>query len=279
MPQAKLDGIDTFWRVIGQGPLPGLAVHCSLAHSGAFEGLGAELSDLLTLTAYDLPGHGGSADWDQSRPYQESACAQGRALLPEAPVHLIGHSFGATVALRLAVEQPERIASLTLIECVFFGVVRRDHPDHPSVTERLNGPFVQLMARGDYTEAARSFHGTWGDGRDWNAMSDRQRDGLIRRMPLIAAVNETNNGDPLNMLAEARLERLKVPTLLIEGAKSPPNIDMIHAGLARRLPQVTRVSIPGAAHMAPITHPAPVAKAIRDFLITNASVPASLPLV
>ena len=38
----------------------------------------------------------------------------------EAPVHLIGHSYGGAVALRIAVERPNRIASLTLYEPTTF---------------------------------------------------------------------------------------------------------------------------------------------------------------
>jgi pimeloyl-ACP methyl ester carboxylesterase len=34
----------------------------------------------------------------------------------------------------------------------------------------------------------------------------------------------------------------------------------------RRLPDARRVSVDGAGHMVPITHPAEVAEAIRDFL-------------
>ncbi len=266
MPDDLRGGVRTHWREMGQGPLPALAVHCSLAHSGAWQGVAAELGDLLTIRAFDLPGHGGSADWDEAAPYQDVACAMGRDLMGSEPMHLIGHSFGATVALRLAVEMPERVASLTLIETVFFSIVRHDKPDAAIESDRLNAPFAEAMERGDHAAAAREFHRVWGDGRDWDAMSDRQRAGLTRRIPLIAAVNRSNNGDPADMLASGALTRLAVPTLLIEGGDSPAHIHLIHDGLERRIPDTRRAVIPDAAHMAPITHPAPVASEIRAFL-------------
>lgn len=72
--------------------------------------------------------------------------------------------------------------------------------------------------------------------------------------------------DSGGLLACLRLESVGVPVLLIEGADSPAVIGAIHTELARRLPQVTRLSVPGAGHMVPITHPQTVAAAIAAHL-------------
>jgi lipase len=45
------------------------------------------------------------------------------------PVDVIGHSFGGTVALRLAVERPDLVRSLVLIEPVFVAALLADRPD------------------------------------------------------------------------------------------------------------------------------------------------------
>jgi pimeloyl-ACP methyl ester carboxylesterase len=42
--------------------------------------------------------------------------------------------------------------------------------------------------------------------------------------------------------------------------------DAINSSIERRLPNVARAVIDGAGHMAPITHPEPVAAAIRELL-------------
>ncbi|WP_231558928.1 alpha/beta fold hydrolase [Paracoccus sp. PAMC 22219] len=47
--------------------------------------------------------------------------------------------------------------------------------------------------------------------------------------------------------------------LLIQGADSPAVIGGIIDALAERLPDVGRATIPGAGHMAPLTHPDQVA--------------------
>lgn len=265
MPDGLFGGTEAHWREMGQGPRQALAIHCSLAHGGAWEGLAAEIGDLATIRAFDLPGHGGTADWDGATPYQELSCAIARDMMGEAPVHLIGHSFGATVALRLAVEAPERVASLTLIETVFFSIAREDAPETVSERDAGTHPFMQALDRGDHETAARVFHGEWGDGRKWDEMTERQRASLTRRIPLVGAVQLSNNGDPDGMLAQGKLTRLDLPVLLVEGAESPAPMALIHDGLERRLPRTTRVVIPGAAHMAPITHPGPVGEALRRF--------------
>lgn len=68
---------------------------------------------------YDLRGHGGT-----ERPptgYSFDASVRDLTALLDAigvtrPVHVVGNSFGATVALALAMAHPDRVASLLLIE-------------------------------------------------------------------------------------------------------------------------------------------------------------------
>ena len=45
------------------------------------------------------------------------------------PIHLVGHSYGGAVALRFAMQQPERLRSLVLIEPVAFHLLRDEAPD------------------------------------------------------------------------------------------------------------------------------------------------------
>ena len=128
MPDGLKAGSPTYWTRFGQGPKPALAIHCSLAHSGSWGALARHLSGALTLTAFDMPGHGRSGEWDGHGEIQKRT-AEIAADLLDGPAHVIGHSFGATVALRLAVLRPELVRSLVLIEPVFFAVALADHPE------------------------------------------------------------------------------------------------------------------------------------------------------
>jgi pimeloyl-ACP methyl ester carboxylesterase len=68
---------------------------------------------------YDLRGHGRSDLTPTGYRLEDSVedlLALVRALGVSEPVHLVGHSYGASVALRAAIDHAERIASVLLIE-------------------------------------------------------------------------------------------------------------------------------------------------------------------
>jgi pimeloyl-ACP methyl ester carboxylesterase len=72
--------------------------------------------------------------------------------------------------------------------------------------------------------------------------------------------------DVTGLLAPGALEALAMPVLLIEGAASPPVAHEIASALAARLPDARRMTVPGAGHMAPVTHPEIVGRAIAAHL-------------
>ncbi len=254
-----------FWQVMGQGPRRALAIHCSLSHSGALAAVSHALDDLLTITAFDLPGHGQSAAWDGPGEIQAESTAIAADLL-DGPADIIGHSFGATVALRLAVEHPHLVRSLILYEPVFFAVALADRPELRAAHEAEMADYSAGIARGDMAAAARAFLSVWGGGEAWETLPETLRARMAAQLPLIEAAAPALYGDAGGMLASGALTRVTAPALLMEGARSPATIGAINDGLAARLPDTARVRIKGAGHMGPVTHAGPVAAEIRAFL-------------
>ena len=170
---------------------PALLLHCSLAHSGAWSEVARRLTGLLDMTAMDAPGHGRSPPWDPARDFHDQATAMARAALTRAApadapaVHLIGHSFGATVALRLALEGG-CARSLTLVEPVLFAAARQAgdpaHAEHVRAFE----PVLAAFEAGDRERAARIFSDAWG-GQPWEALPDSLRAYQSERIDLILA--------------------------------------------------------------------------------------------
>ena len=274
--------------VMGQGARRALLLHCSLAHSGAWSGVAGRLGDRLTMVGFDQPGHGRSPNWDGREDLHDLTTRIGADLLARmflgegpgavsrggpgefpgggGPVDLIGHSFGATVCLRLALEYPERVRSLSLFEPVLFCAARTaGSPEFARYLASMAGAEAALQA-GDRVRATQEFLRLWGAGQAWETLSERQRDYFVQRIGLIWAGNPVLIEDGPGLLRAGRLEALAVPVLLMQGAKSPPVIDVILAELARRLPDVTRLVVPEAGHMAPATHAAEVAAAIAAHL-------------
>ncbi|MCD9149565.1 alpha/beta fold hydrolase [Pseudophaeobacter flagellatus] len=260
---------EVFSRRFGVGPRQVLAVHCSLAHSGAWRGLATEMEGEITLTAFDMFSHGRSPDWDeQAADYQSANVAAGLAQLRAAgaPMDLIGHSFGATVALRMAQARPDLVNSLTLIEPVLFAVTRQDAPDAQAALEAIEAPFVELYAAGDIEGATRFFNRMWGTGKPkWPDLTEQARAAMIRAMAVVPKSYETLYLDNKGVLKPSALAAVSMPVLLLSGADSQPVMPLINAGLARRLPQAQSVVVPETGHMLPITHPVATADLLRRF--------------
>lgn len=252
MPLDDRAGHPTFWQVIGHGARPALAIHCSLASSAAWAGVAERLADRLTLTAFDLPGHGKSADWSGKGDYLVLATEIAASFI-ETPVDLIGHSFGAVTALNLAIAAPEAIRTLTLVEPVLFAAAR-GHPEWEEHGREMAG-FDAAMAAGDAEGAAEAFTGVWGTGVDWSRMSAGSRADIARRIGLISAGDPALYQDSGGILEPGALETLEMPVLLIRGDRSPAIIERIAEEIAARLPDVGVATVPGAGHMVPITHP------------------------
>jgi lipase len=249
---------------------PVLALHPSLAHGGAFAGLAAAMPD-LAITAPDMLGHGRAAPWD-GRGDLHSACtrdavAQAEVLVQQngAAIDVIGHSFGATIALRMGLGRPELLRSMVLIEPVLFAAARADGAPEYRAYAADHALFSALLDSGDLPSAAAEFQRHWGDGRAFDSLPAATRAYITHRLPLIAAQTAGLVEDSGGILGYMRLESCALPTLLLRGTVSPPVIAAIHRALAARLPQAHEAQIAGAGHMLPLTHPAEAAAAIARF--------------
>lgn len=243
-----------------------LALHPSLAHGGAFGALG-----LPNLTAPDMIGHGRARDWDGQGDLH-SLCTRDAIEIAAGmagPIDLIGHSFGGTVALRMALERPEMLRSIVLIEPVLFAAARADEAPEYRDFIIAHQAFEAMMRAGDLRAAARHFQSIWGDGRDFDAAPKSVQRYIMDRLHLILAQTDALHNDSAGIMGYLRLEAMGLPVLLISGSDSPPIVGAITRALARRLPNATQVTIAGARHMAPITHPQQVAEAINTFWAQN----------
>lgn len=248
------------WRM-GAGAQPALMLHCSMAHSGAWRAMAAHLGADLDMVAMDLPGHGKSPDWDGAGDLQDLALDWAIEATGGRAMHVIGHSFGATVALRLAQRRPDLVRSLALYEPVFFAVARVDAPEAFALILPDMTALKSEVAEGRFEAAARRFMAVWGDGTPWETLPEAARAGFARRIPLITAVNDGLCFDPGGHMAQ--LGAIRAPSLIMEGARSPAIMHPVQKGIAARIPGATHLSIDGAGHMGVISHAREIATAIR----------------
>ena len=128
MPSIDVNGAKLSYRESGAASgRPVVLLHSS-ANSGAqWRALRADTEARYRVLALDLYGYGGTDPWPGHRALtlaDEAALAEALIERCDAPVHLIGHSYGGAVALRVALHRPESIATLTLIEPTAFNLLR-----------------------------------------------------------------------------------------------------------------------------------------------------------
>lgn len=234
-------------------------IHCSLSSSRQWRGMLAHLPGWQPA-GVDLPGHGAAPDWDGVADYGDAAHERAAAVLGPGADVLVGHSFGAVVALRLALERPGAVGRLVLVEPVLFAAVRGTPAWDRNAA--AFAPYVAALAAGDRDGAARAFLSVWGDGTAWQALPAAFRAACAARIHLVAAADPTLLDDRAGLLAPGRPEALTMPVTLVEGGRSPAVIAAIHDALGARLPRARRVRVEGAGHMLPLTHPAEVAAAL-----------------
>ncbi|MEW9919658.1 alpha/beta fold hydrolase [Marimonas sp. MJW-29] len=250
----------------GKGPRPALALHCTMAFGGAWKGFAQALPD-LTITAPDMPSHGRSADWDEVSDFADTVFQASLSVMGDEPMDVIGHSFGAATALRLAVKHPARIRSLTVIEPVFFAIALADRPETLAQHDRDAQPFRDAIAAGDYETAARTFNRQWSaDAPKWHDMPERTRAAMTRAIHVVPDTHAFLYDDTAGLLAPGALDACTIPTVVMRGEHAHSAIIATNDGLAARMPNAVQSVIEGAGHMAPITHPAEVAAAIRRIL-------------
>lgn len=221
-----------------------------MGNSASWGPIAGRLDGRIDLFAFDMPGHGRSGPWTGLPDGTDfhTAITRIAASFIHQPLDLIGHSLGATVALRIGVAAPEAVRSLTLIEPVLFAAA----PDADQAARERN--LAASLAKGEAEDAARQFIDVWG-AQPFGDLPPAVRQTMTDQIHLVSATAETLSRDGARILREGGLERIDAPVLIVAGADSPPVIHAIAEALASRLPDVGRAVVPYAGHMVSLTHP------------------------
>ena len=181
------------------------------------------------------------------------------------PVYLVGHDYGAAVALKLAHRRRERIAGLVLYEPTPLGLLLADPGSGVAaldiaVLRRVLGRYLEA---GDWLRAARRYVDHRSGADAWQGLFTQERAAIARRMPELCAQLDAQLSDPTPLAGYARID---VPVWLLTGPRTRAGTVRIAQLLAATLPRAEWRRIEGADRMGPGPHPEAVDRKIEAFL-------------
>lgn len=267
LKQMTVDGVEIAYLDRGEGETVILG-HCSSASHKEWLPLIGLLESGWRVLAPDFIGYGQSQMWQSDRLFVAQADIDVLLALAgqsEGPLHLVGHSYGAAIALQAARELGARVKSLVLVEPVAFNLLRIGGRPEWAEVERLGGQVQEAVANGDDRAAAAAFMRYWLGRWRWFLAPEKFKAAItatIRKVALefIALDSETSLED---------YSRLTAPVLLIAGGKTRAPTRAVVDMLAARLPNARLEILKGAGHMSPFTHPSELNRSILAFLASR----------
>jgi len=225
----------------------------------------ASLSDRYRVLAPDLLGYGRSEPWPVNarlHPWSDLGALLALADVANEPVHLVGHSYGGTVALEAARALGTRVRSLTLIEPVAFHLLRltgriREWQEITTVGREMIEALRLRRDRG----AACVYMKYWVGRLRWWAMTPRARRRVVETVGKVGAEFEV-----VSQLSRSigDYRSVNMPTRLIAGERTPKSARAIVDELAHILPNAHVQVLARAGHMSPVTHPAEVSRLVAE---------------
>ncbi|MFY0531561.1 alpha/beta fold hydrolase [Nannocystis pusilla] len=142
----------------------------------------AALAPRWSVAAPDLYGHGHTPCPEDMSPETllERQVAVLLALLDllGGPARVVGHSYGAVLALSLAATAPARVRDLVLVEPVAFGLLAADDPALAPV-HAVEAECRALVLAGDPAVATRRFLDFWSDPELWDFLPEADRLAIV----------------------------------------------------------------------------------------------------
>jgi pimeloyl-ACP methyl ester carboxylesterase len=253
----RVNGVRLACELHGTGPVPLVLVHGSWDSRHDWDLVVPRLAESFQVLAYDRRGHSESERPTGPGSVREDVADLAALIerLDLAPAWVVGNSFGASIALRLAGERPG----------LFRGFIAHEPPllsllgDEPAVAPLLDEArrqieaVVERIASGDHAGAAEQFVEAVALGPgSWAQIPP----GLQRTYTDNAPTFLDEVQDPEQLTFDLDWIRgFSRPALLTLGEQSPPMFAPVVARLATAIPHVEVLSFPGGGHVPHATDP------------------------
>jgi pimeloyl-ACP methyl ester carboxylesterase len=255
------------FREAGAGPGV-VCLHSNASSSSQWRGLMESLAPGFHVLAPDSWGSGRSPDWPSDRVItlrDEAALIEPVLAKAGAPFALVGHSYGAAIALAVALANPGRVRALALYEPTLFSLLAGEQPpsnDGEGILVAVGRAGAALDA-GDRDAAARHFIDYWMGEGAWQHTPEPRKPAIAASVVNVRRWAHALTTEPAPLAA---FRELDIPVLYMTGGRSTASAHGVARLLTKALPRVEVVAFEKLGHMGPVTDPEPVNAAIRAFL-------------
>ncbi|HET7443503.1 MAG TPA: alpha/beta hydrolase [Solirubrobacterales bacterium] len=238
-----------------------MLLHAGIADRGMWD---EQLEPLAAaghrVVALDLPGFGAAMAGQGPVAHWEDVLETMDVLGVERAA-IVGNSFGAQVALRVAALAPERVSSLLL-----FSASAVPEPDPSPELLAAWDAEEEALGAGDVEKAVNAVVSTWVRPE----ASERVRDRIATMQRRNYELKTSEQGvefapDPLEE-EPALLTRIECPVLLAAGEHDIVDFRNAVDELAANLSSATTALIPGCGHLAPLEAPEDFRRLVLDNL-------------
>lgn len=216
------------------------------------------LSEEYRVIAVDMPGHGGTSPLPPTARLPEFVAWAARLIqaLDLGPVNVAGHSMGALVAAGLAVEHPELVRRVALLNAVY---------------RRSPQASAAVLARAD--ELARGEGSIDGPLDRWFGPDEvairNQVAGWLKQMDLQSYATAYRSFAEGDRIYADRLQAISCPALVLTGEGDQNSSPQMSRDIADRIPQGQAVIVADHRHMVNLTAPGIVNDAMQAWLKTQ----------
>ncbi len=245
-----------------------MLVHSSVSSARQWSRLTDDLKDWFRVRAVNLFGYGRTPAWPGGR--MQSLDDQARLVEAALPrdardIYLVGHSFGAVVAMKTAARLWGRVSKLVLIEANPFNLLAQ-HGRAEAFAEAtaLRDCVKAYGDRGEWDATAEIFADYWSGAGTWRDMRRERRGAFAQALKASSFEWDAVMNDVTSAAQWAAW--LPEDTLLIADSRSALPMREITTILRRACPAWIYRDVPGAGHMAPLTRPELINPIVRTYL-------------
>jgi len=268
LTRLNLGAVQLEFQERGSGD-PVLLIHAALL-ADWFTPLLAQmpLTERCRLISYHRVGFAGSSPATAPLSVVDQA-RHAREVLAELGIgraHVVGHSSGACIALQLALDAPDLVQSLALLEPIVAS-----GPVAEEFARTEVGPAFARYAAGDRAGAVDQFMRAIG-GPDYRRLIERTLGvGALQQVQEDADTFFQIEGPSVNawQFEAAEAARVQQPVLLVSGADSRPVYHEGRTWLLERLPRAEGRVVRSANHLLPLQQPRRLAETLASFFAVH----------